>query len=511
MRTLFIAATLLLPGLVLAAPPKGTPMPHGLLFNLDCTDFFYHRIAEGVDGGAVLDQYVDIIADAGAAVLLINTNARKTNCASAVWETFWDGYDPAGPDDQPFLVAIPAADRPTYRPMIHSMWALDAQGVDYPARIAARCRARGVSPWITLRMNDVHFNDDLSHPFHGKLWRDPKFHRGGSMGYYQRGLDYAHPEVRDLYMKLVVETLERYDLDGLELDFMREPYLFREGAEAEGAKILEAFVREVRKLTEQAAAKRGHPVRLGVRVPSHIEVAQGWGLDAIQWAKEELVDLVVPTPRWSTLEYDLPLAAWKQALAGTGVTLAGGLEILCRPMPGGLAHSVTPERAVGAAAAVLASGADDVYLFNYFPNIAWSRPDYLKTLQAMSSLDALRKLPRRHVVTWRDIIGPHEAYTPPLPAIGAALSFALPTGPAAPAGAAVTLELQVKGEANTPAPEVRINDTACALQESKPNDHGVLFVYTVPATMLLTVEPNQISVSAGQPVTVEGVEMRIVP
>ena len=99
----------------------------------------------------------------------------------------------------------------------------------------------------------------------------------------------------------------------------------------------------------------------------------------------------------------------------------------------------------------------------------------------------------------------------PLPATGSALSFALPTGPAPLAGSTVTLELRVKGEANTPAPGVQINGTACPLQDTKPNDRGVLFVYAVPLPALLAVQPNQINVSAAPPVTVEGVEIRIAP
>ncbi|MCE5241153.1 hypothetical protein LLH23_22035 [bacterium] len=508
-----LAATLLVPGLAMAAPAKGAPMPSGLLFNLDETDFCYnHRLTADVDAGAVLDQYIDIICDAGTQVLFINTNARKTNYASDAWESYFDGYQPDGPDDQPALQGLPEQGHEAYRHMIHSMWALDAQGVDYAARIAARCRQRGVSPWVSLRMNDVHNNDNLAHPFHGEFWRDPRYFRGGSMGYFQRALDYGHPEVRDLYYRLVVETLQRYDIDGLELDFMREPYCFREGAEQEGAKVLDEWLRSVRKLTEETAARRGHPVRLGVRVPSRIEVAQGWGLDAVKWAREGLVDLVVPTPRWSTTEFAMPMAAWKQALAGTGVELAGGLEILMRPMPGGPARSVTSAEALGGAAAVLADGADHVYLFNYFPTQAgWSRADYLQTLQAMSSLEAIQKLPRCHAITWRDITGPQEAYRAPLPATGTDLDFELPTGPAPLPGAKVTLELQLKGDATTAAPTAEINGTACPFQGAKPNGKSVLVTYTVPATALRAVQANSISVTAAASVTVEGVEVRIAP
>ena len=72
------------------------------------------------------------------------------------------------------------------------------------------------------------------------------------------------------------------------------------------------------------------------------------------------------------------------------VTLAGGLELLLLPYPGCTPRGTTPAEALGAAAAVLAAGADDVYVFNYFPSQAnWSRADYLTTLRAMNSLAAI--------------------------------------------------------------------------------------------------------------------------
>lgn len=74
----------------------------GLLHNEDCTDFFYNAEIPAGKAGEVVDRYVDVLADAGVSVLMFNTNARRTNYRSDVWEAFWDGYEPQGPDDQPF-------------------------------------------------------------------------------------------------------------------------------------------------------------------------------------------------------------------------------------------------------------------------------------------------------------------------------------------------------------------------------------------------------------------------
>lgn len=492
------------------------PRVSGLMFNQDCTDFFYRNaIHAGVDGGALLDQYVDLLAEAGVSVLLCNTNARKTNYDSDVWETFWEGYDPDGPDDQPFLKPISPPDIPNWRRMVHSMYALHAQGVDYPARMGERCRQRGISPWISLRMNDVHENHNLAHPFHGAMWRDERYFRGGDMSYYARGLDYAHPEVRAMYRKLIVESLQRYDIDGLELDFMREPYLFRQGAEQEGAAILREWLRGVRRLVHDAAVRRGHPIALGVRVPSRLEVARSWGLDAVRWAREGLVDVIVVTPRWATLEYDMPLEEWAQALADTEVTLAGGLEALYRPTPGSPAVNASAEQATGAAVNVLASGADVVYLFNYFAPAGWPVEDYIRTLRAMSRLSELTQLPRRHAITWRDITAVGEQYTPPLPASGPDVELAVPTGPAPGPGATVTVEVTLMRPQDAPyvPPEVTVNGAACTLRKEDWKGQSGLLVYEVPPTALPGQRRDTVRLRTpgGEPFMVGALEVRIVP
>ncbi len=71
---------------------------------------------------------------------------------------------------------------------------------------------------------------DQTMAFHGDFWKlNPQYAVKGFNDYFATCLDFAHQEVRDYFMALVEETLTRYDIDGLELDFMREPYLFSKG------------------------------------------------------------------------------------------------------------------------------------------------------------------------------------------------------------------------------------------------------------------------------------------
>jgi hypothetical protein len=481
----------------------------GLFHNEDCTHFFGTQQIPPGKAGEVIDAYVDGMAKAGVKVFLCNTNSRRTNYKSRVWDSYWDGYDPTGPDDQPFLTSVPREDVRAYRNLIHNMLAVHQQGIDYPARVVQRCRHNGMSPWISLRMNDYHYDNIADHPFHGSFWRNnPQFRQKNR----SRCLDYARQEVRDFYRALIVETLDRYDIDGLELDFMREPFVFNIGEEAQGAPILTDWIRQIRGLANAAAVKRHHPIRLGVRVPSRPETAGAMGLDAITWAKEGLIDLLVVTPRWATVEFDMPIQHWRELLRDSRVTLAGGLETRYQPWRGALASACSPELATGAAVSILSEGADAVYLFNYFQG-RWPRAVYQRTLKAMNSLDSLVELPRRVGITYRDIVAPKEGYKPPLPATGNKLVFRINLGPIPRDRRCCELEIAVaasQGKSST-TPLVSVNGKPCELRSDAEKGGLRSLVFSVPAAALMDNRRQEVTICCPEQkeLTIQKLEMAI--
>ena len=114
-------------------------------------------------------------------------------------------------------------------------------------------------------------------------------------------------------MAFVRELVSRYDMDGLELDWMRLGQHFKPGSEAEGCEILTEFVTDVRRLLDERQRELGHPIRLGVRVPSRPDTARGLGMDAVTWARQGLIDVLVPAP-FLFIEFDIPIELWKQLL-----------------------------------------------------------------------------------------------------------------------------------------------------------------------------------------------------
>ena len=88
----------------------------------------------------IIDQYV------GTQVthLLLNTNYQRAAYPSEVWETYWDVPDPErDTSGWPRLT-----------------WLVHETGVDLYQVCIDRCREKGVSPWVSVRMNDTHYCDE---------------------------------------------------------------------------------------------------------------------------------------------------------------------------------------------------------------------------------------------------------------------------------------------------------------------------------------------------------------
>lgn len=489
---------------VAASESRRVPPVAGPVFNLDSTQFFFEHAPAAVSGEAV-DAYLDRLADAGVRTFVTCVNAQKANYASRVWEPDWAGYDPAGPDDQPVLRHLPPAAIAPTRSRLESARRLADLGIDLHDRFIARCRARGLAAWVTVRMNDVHdcFLEDSSllSTFYkaqraaGQL-RAP--HR--DVWWADRALDWERPEVRAHYLALIAEQLERRDIDGLELDWMRFVYHFRPGRELAGGKILTEWLREVRALCDRASARLGRPVALGVRVPSRPEVARRNGLDAVAWARAGLIDVVVPSPFWTTTDFDVPTTEWVRLLAGTGVQLGAPAEIRYQSVPNGPAPLMTPELTLGAIVPMLQQGADFAYLFNHFPlwlakvdhpfgpGKAWPEEAFRRTLTALRSLDTAAREARWHAVTYHDVRAPGEPAEAALPAVDTradfpwppGLAFRVPTGPR-PTGRAVAVQLTF-AEPGGDAERVRVfvNSVACPPSPAA----GATRTYAVPEAAL---------------------------
>ncbi len=401
--------------------PTQAPLRNMLVINEDDSHFFGTRKPEEMtlDG---LHAFVDQYANSAVTHLFLCPNAMRASFRSATRDAIWDPVAGVEPQD---------------------LWPqngkrLLAAGLDPYAVWINRCREKNVSPWLSMRMNDVHSVDDPNHFLHSTFWREhPEYWRvpnGSAAPWMNRALNYAHAEVREHQMSFVRELLERYDPDGLELDWMRFGYHLTPGREREEGTILTEFVREVRALTTDWSAKRGHRLDLAVRIPAHPDAAIGLGMDAVAWAREGLVDLIIPCPFWSSSDFDIPVELWRERLGTLAdrVTVAPGLEYNARPWPGGVAVANDLACARGFAASAHYRGADSIYLFNWMDSE--TRPvalsDYQVLLRDGLSPQAVSQAACRYPICYRDTVPggfPNGAQLPADAQAGG--DFQIPIGP----------------------------------------------------------------------------------
>ena len=442
-----------------------------VIYNLDCTEFFVGTFGPIVPD--TIDEFVDSHAALGITDLFVNVNAQRTNYRSDVWESCWDGYDPNAGDDQPFFAGLDPERRFETR-LFKAMYSFYEQGCDYPERMLDRARKNKLKAWVSLRMNDGHNPHLPEHPGQSSFW---KSHPEWRLAY---GLDYEQPEVREHNMKLVHEVCTRYDLDGLELDFVRFWLYFRAGREHQGAKLMMAFAEQAREATRAASERLGHSVELAVRVPTTPWIARRHGLDALAWAKAGLVDLIIASPFWPSIDSDVPIETWKGLLIGTNVEVAIGLESGVHS--GHENRTVTHEELRAVIASALHRGADAVYFFNLFtgPYQNWPREDHDRLVTDAGVCAALCAGPRRHPLT---MTRPWAAGEPgsdrSLPYTGTHGVFRLHIGPKPEAQRRVRIELVAPGR-DEPL-DVRLNGIPCAWSGIVAPEHVTASGWTEPA------------------------------
>lgn len=397
------------------------------IINEDNSHFFHSRSEEEMNE-AGLNAFVDQYADSAVTHLFLSPNAQRASFRSEAREAIWD---PAPEENN--------------RPWPKNAQLLHERGLDPYAHWIARSRERGISPWLSMRMNDIHNAAEANHSMHSSFWRDnPQFWvvpHAETSRWQDRALDFQHPEVRQHAMEFLQELLDRYDPDGIELDWMRFGFHFPPGQEFQHREILTEFMREARERTHRAAEKRGHPISLAARVPTHPDASRGLGMDAITWGKEQLIDLLIVAPFWRTTDYDIPIELWKDRFQQHGFDLPviPGVEHNSRAWLEGAILHTDLDLLHGWAAACQYRGADGLYLFNWMDGLTRpvSEADYWKMIRSGLDPEKLAKLPRRHPLTFRDTLPhgfPDNHFLPADPA--QAHTFPIPIGSIAATGRA---------------------------------------------------------------------------
>ena len=245
-----------------------------------------------------------------------------------------------------------------------------AEGNDPPKVVVREARKRGLDVFFSFRINDIHDAFSVEGELATFKVEHPEWTIGkGFENCAHTSLNFAVPEVRQLKFEIVREIFEKYDFDGIEIDFMRGPPFFIPGQEPENAHILTEFLRKVRGHLEQRGQERGRPIEIAAHAGENLEACDLDGFDVATWMRERLIDILV----LGSGTIDMEVEGFKTLAEGTGVLIypciygwPSGYRFAQFDGKGGQG-GLSPELARGLAVNYWHQGADGVYTLNWFP------------------------------------------------------------------------------------------------------------------------------------------------
>jgi hypothetical protein len=252
-----------------------------------------------------------------------------------------------------------------------------AAGTD-PLRVMVEFgRKHGIEVFWSFRLNDTHDGSGadygpimfranrlkVEHPewLIGTPQQKPKFGAWSAV-------DFTRAEIRDLAFRFAEEVCQRYDVDGIEIDFFRHPVFFKRAALSgtecndEERALMTDLVSRIRRMTEVEGRRRGRPILVALRVPDSIAYARAIGLDLPRWLGDGLFDLLMPGGYFRLEDHADTVALARRH----GVKVYPSLDEsrVRDPAARKLRSSTAAYRA--RAYEAWSAGADGVYLFNSF-------------------------------------------------------------------------------------------------------------------------------------------------
>lgn len=250
-------------------------------------------------------------------------------------------------------------------------------GGDIVADFIRHCRAKNMAPFISLRMNDTHHLDKYANAIAWPINFCEFYHlhpeyrlETESNSWRDRGQNWAIPAVREYKFNFIRELCANYELDGLELDFMRAPYLFRvyETSTPERIEILTGFIAQVRRELDASAAP-GHHRYLCLRLPGHRNLFDALGIDLKRLSAAGVDMFNFSSGYYTELNSELSefRAQAPDAAMYVEMTHCSAVGRAVEKSDGDTFefHKTTPEQFYRVAAQAYDAGFDGVSLFNY--------------------------------------------------------------------------------------------------------------------------------------------------
>ena len=255
-----------------------------------------------------------------------------------------------------------------------------------------KCRNKNIEAFYSFRINGANDFGDWTlppvlkqHPEWGipsPYWPKPWKH-----------FNFTLEEVRQYKLSIIREVAERYDFDGIEIDWRGGLTTLPPMQAWENRNSLTKFMRSVREMLQELAEQRGRPYLLAVRIPENIEGCHYDGIHVERWVKENLVDILA----LGCKSFEVDLDAFRKLTEGTPIKLYPSMDDHHRASG---YEQPTIEVYRGAASSFHHQGADGIYVFNWYsvPAITdtrWSPQEEQMRRQALCEMGSPNTLFRK--------------------------------------------------------------------------------------------------------------------
>jgi hypothetical protein len=292
---------------------------------------------------------------------------------------------------------------------------LEAAGTDVIRESLKHAKKKGLETIITLRMNDLHFNDlSLKYPIYFPEWwiKHPEYWTNDStQGWHSAGaLDFKYKEVRSQRLKYVKEQVEKYGdvMDVYLLDYMRFFCYFKSGEGIKYTKEMTQMMRDIHKIIVEESKKQHKKILLAVRVAPTVEDNMRNGIDIREWLKEDLLDFVCIGIH-TVLDPDMPVSEFRNSLGKD-------LNVPLYPSSEDVTYTefekISEGMLRGYCSNMLSKGADGIQLFNYYfqeYNCIYNGKDHIENggmtcrihnPKMLKELGSLKTLEGRNKIYW---------------------------------------------------------------------------------------------------------------
>lgn len=167
-------------------------------------------------------------------------------------------------------------------------------------------RNQGIELLAGFRMNDRH---GVNKPFF-------EAHPQWILKDLGHGVDYSLSDVRDWVFSIIEEVPGRFDVDGIELNFVRHGYCFPPSEARSRHPMMSDFMRRLRAMLDGHGERRDRRLLMGVRVPTTLDECRHFGFDLPTWVGEGLVDYVAPTDYHYT-DFNMNVEEFARIVRGT--------------------------------------------------------------------------------------------------------------------------------------------------------------------------------------------------